>query len=66
MNDQIRDDASNAVWFVGASLGGNDDQSGRFIANGICEVSRPKDRPARACRRVMGKRDWQRECAPPT
>jgi 5-methylcytosine-specific restriction enzyme B len=33
-----------ATWFVGASYGGTDDQSPRFLANGIWEVDAPTDK----------------------
>lgn len=37
MNTQIKDSASHATWFVGASYGGNDDQMPRFLSEGIWE-----------------------------
>ena len=32
MNSQNSDSVSNATWFVGASFGGTDDQTQRFLA----------------------------------
>lgn len=37
MNPQTNDSASGATWFVGASYGGTDDQTPRFLAEGIWE-----------------------------
>ncbi|GAB1594740.1 McrB family protein [Lysobacter claricitrinus] len=37
MNIQTREGASGATWFVGASYGGTDDQTPRFLSEGIWE-----------------------------
>jgi 5-methylcytosine-specific restriction enzyme B len=37
MNTQTRDSASGATWFVGAAYGGTDDQTPRFLSEGIWE-----------------------------
>ena len=41
MSDESKDESSGVAWFVGASFGGTDDQSERFIADGVWEVSEP-------------------------
>lgn len=41
MNTQAKDVTSSVTWFVGASFGGNDDQTARFLAESIWEVSNP-------------------------
>ena len=35
---------TNATWFVGASFGGTDDQSKRFLDEGIWEVKNPTEK----------------------
>src|ERR1035437_9183534 len=37
MNDTTNQSGSNATWFVGASYGGTDDQTPRFLEEGIWE-----------------------------
>lgn len=37
MSEYKSDNASNAIWFVGASYGGTDDQMPRFLSEGIWE-----------------------------
>lgn len=37
MNDKKNDSSSNVTWFVGASYGGTDDQTPRFLSEGIWE-----------------------------
>jgi 5-methylcytosine-specific restriction protein B len=44
MNDQQKDSASNATWFVGASFGGTDDQTERFLEQGVWEIKDPTDK----------------------
>lgn len=44
MNTQAKDVTSSVTWFVGASFGGNDDQTARFLAESIWEVSNPTDK----------------------
>ena len=44
MNTQAKDATSSVTWFVGASFGGNDDQTARFLAESIWEVSNPTDK----------------------
>ena len=44
MNSQNSDSVSNATWFVGASFGGTDDQTQRFLAEQIWEVKNPTDK----------------------
>ena len=44
MDNEQNGTSSNATWFVGASYGGTDDQSERFVAEGIWEVSNPNDK----------------------
>jgi 5-methylcytosine-specific restriction protein B len=36
--------SSNATWFVGASFGGNDDQTARFLEEGVWEVNSPNEK----------------------
>jgi len=43
MNNQNKDSTSNTTWFVGASFGGTNDQTQRFLAEGVWEV-RKSDR----------------------
>ncbi len=44
MKEQSGTTASKATWFVGASYGGTEDQTARFLANGIWEVNQPTDK----------------------
>ncbi len=44
MNTKIEDTGARASWFVGASYGGTDDQTPRFLTDGIWEVSNPTDK----------------------
>ena len=45
MNIQNRSSTSNATWFVGASFGdATEDQSERFLAEGIWEIRNPTDK----------------------
>jgi 5-methylcytosine-specific restriction protein B len=41
MNKEDKGGAPMAAWFVGASFGGTDDQSERFVADGVWEISNP-------------------------
>jgi 5-methylcytosine-specific restriction protein B len=43
MNNQ-NNSTSNATWFVGASFGGTDDQTQRFLAESIWEVRNPTEK----------------------
>lgn len=44
MNNQNKDSTSNTTWFVGASFGGTNDQTQRFLAEGVWEVRNPTDK----------------------
>lgn len=44
MNNQINDSTSNTTWFVGASFGGSNDQTKRFLAEGMWEIRNPNDK----------------------
>lgn len=50
MSDEDKDESPSVAWFVGASFGGTEDQSDRFIADGVWEVSRPRERERVAVR----------------
>ncbi|MCX7512574.1 McrB family protein [Frateuria sp. STR12] len=41
MSKEDKGGTSRAAWFVGASFGGTDDQSERFLADGVWEISNP-------------------------
>lgn len=53
MNDQKNDSPSNATWFVGASFGGTDDQTERFLAQGTWEVRDPVDKESALVRSMQ-------------
>jgi 5-methylcytosine-specific restriction protein B len=53
MNDQKSDGASNATWFVGASFGGTDDQTQRFLAEGAWEIKDPTDKESALVRSMQ-------------
>lgn len=53
MNDQKSDGASNATWFVGASFGGADDQTQRFLAEGAWEIKDPTDKESALVRSMQ-------------
>lgn len=44
MSDQISSQSSGTTWFVGASFDHTDDQSGRFLEEGIWEISSPMEK----------------------
>lgn len=52
MNEEKNNLPSGTSWFVGASFGHTDDQSARFLAQGIWEISRPSEKE-RALVRTM-------------
>ena len=41
MTEQTSNQSSGTTWFVGASFGHTDDQSARFLEEGIWEISSP-------------------------
>ena len=49
MADQKNENASKATWFVGASLGGTEDQLPRFLSNGIWENGNIRSQLLRLC-----------------
>ncbi len=53
MNSQNSDSVSNATWFVGASFGGTDDQTQRFLAEQIWEVKNPTDKESALVRSMQ-------------
>lgn len=53
MNSQKTDSASSATWFVGASFGGNEDQTQRFLAGHIWEVKNPTDKESALVRSMQ-------------
>ena len=53
MSDQKNDSPSNGAWFVGASFGGTDDQTQRFISDGIWEVKDPTDKQSALVRSMQ-------------
>jgi 5-methylcytosine-specific restriction protein B len=44
MSDKSEGVGARACWFVGASFGGTNDQTEKFIKNGIWEVNKPSDK----------------------
>lgn len=44
MNIQTKEVTSSVTWFVGASFGGNNDQTARFLAENLWEVKNPTDK----------------------
>lgn len=44
MSNLQNNGASKATWFVGASFGRTDDQTQRFLAEGIWEVKNPTEK----------------------
>ena len=44
MTEQISSQLSGTTWFVGASFGHTDDQSARFLEEGIWEISSPSQK----------------------
>lgn len=53
MINQKNDSASNATWFVGASYGGSNDQTQRFLAAGIWEVKDPNNKESAQVRSMQ-------------
>ena len=53
MSDQKNDSPSNGAWFVGASFGGTDDQTQRFISDGVWEVKDPTDKQSALVRSMQ-------------
>ena len=44
MTEQTSNQSSGTTWFVGASFGHTDDQSARFLEEGIWEISSPSQK----------------------
>ena len=44
MNSKPEGTGSRACWFVGAAFGGTDDQTARFLDEGIWELRNPTDK----------------------
>lgn len=53
MNNQNNDSISSAVWFVGASFGGINDQTQRFLDEGIWKVKDPTDKESALVRSMQ-------------
>jgi 5-methylcytosine-specific restriction protein B len=53
MSSQINDSTSNATWFVGASFGGTNDQTQRFLAEQMWEVKNPTDKESALVRSMQ-------------
>ena len=50
-------DPAERFWFVGSSFGGTDDQTARFLADGVWEIDAPRDADAEAvCAMQVGDR----------
>lgn len=44
MNTSNENVGTQPAWFVGASYGGTDDQTPRFLADGVWEIRNPTDK----------------------
>lgn len=50
MSNEDKDESTKAAWFVGSSFSGTEDQTERFIADGVWEVSQPREKERAAVR----------------
>lgn len=53
MTEQISSQQSGTTWFVGASFGHTDDQSARFLEEGIWEISSPSEKERSLVRSML-------------
>ena len=53
MTEQTSNQSSGTTWFVGASFGHTDDQSARFLEEGIWEISSPSQKEQALVRSML-------------